>query len=77
MRSAQSTPPAALDERIDREVLREILAELEMPAAGLARWLGGVRAYCLRRGGDRRYARLLGLLDTCLGEIEAGAAGKR
>jgi hypothetical protein len=67
--------PAEMEAPVEPEVLREVLAELGMSRRGLRRWFGGVRRFCERRGGERRYARMLQLLDACLAELAASDAG--
>ena len=57
----------ALSQDAQREAddLREILAALEMPPAGLRRWFSDLGEFCERHGGQRRYAGLLALLHEC------------
>ncbi len=46
-------------------VLEETLDALEMPPAGIVRWLEHDRAFCEAHGGRRVYGGLLSLLDAC------------
>ena len=50
--------------------LAAAVAALEMPRAGLRRWLEGSKAFCARHGGRRHYAELLDLYDACLAVLD-------
>jgi len=51
--------------------LAAAVAALEMPRAGVRRWLEWSKAFCARHGGRRRYAELLDLYDECLAVLDA------
>ena len=51
-------------ERDDEAMLREALGALEMPRAGVARWLDDLERFYRRHGGERRYAECLALVAS-------------
>ena len=75
-RDGQSAPSLAPGRALsaDQAVLRETMAGLEMPRAGLRRWLSDDRRFCDGHGGARVYPELLALFAECeavLDELDA------
>ncbi len=48
----------------DDEILKEALLALEMPPAGVGRWLDDLERFYRKHGGERRYAECLDLLAS-------------
>ena len=66
--SARAPETPAVDGTAELEAAIEAL---QLPPAGLRRWLERNRAFCLRHGGRRYYAELLDLYDDCLAVLAA------
>jgi hypothetical protein len=65
--------PAAGDDA-EGAALRETLAVLGMPPAGVRAWIAQGQGFCRAHGGRARYAELMDLYDECLALL-AGEAG--
>jgi hypothetical protein len=50
--------------------LAAAMAALEMPRAGVRRWLEWSKAFCTGHGGRRHYGELLDLYDACLAVLD-------
>lgn len=51
-------------ERDDEQILREALEALEMPHAGVGRWLDDLERFYRKHGAEKRYGECLDLVAT-------------
>ena len=50
---------------MERDVLVEILAALDLPRRTRGRWLDDLARFCAAHGGARRYRELIDLIAAC------------